>query len=90
MLQNCCEVNWEWDKVDRFLVFLHGAGGVKVYLFEVWATVWDTMISSAIKVVCFVYQHPYTDAKNENLQKQLYEKKEMGKHPYEAEWSGQL
>lgn len=43
------------------------------------------MISTAIKVVCFVYQHPYTHAKNEYLQKQLDEKKEMGKHPYEAE-----
>lgn len=27
--------------------------------------------------------------KNENLQKQLDEKREMGKHPYELQWSGQ-
>lgn len=38
------------------------------------------MVSSVVKVFCFEYQHPYSDAKNENLQNQLDEKKEMGKH----------
>lgn len=47
-------------------------------------------VPSAIKVVCFVYQHPYTDTKNENVQNQLDEKREMGKHPYELQWSEQL
>lgn len=35
------------------------------------------MLSSAVKVFCFEYQHPHSDAKNENLQKQLDEKREI-------------
>lgn len=42
----------------------------------------ECLLSSAVKSFCFEYQHLYSDAKNENLQKQLDEKGEMGKHQY--------
>lgn len=55
--------------------FLRGGGGGRVtWSFGGMSEVVYGIVSSAVKVFCFEYQHPYSDAKNENLQKQLDEK----------------